>query len=378
MMLTVAAAGLDQRSECSAPELHVEIVTGYQSFLELEPEWNELVETAAPAHPFLEHAWIRTWWECFGEASRLQVLVIKAGSRPIAIAPLILTTVRMWGLTLRRLGFFYNAHVPRADFLIAERHEEVYRAIWSHLSKNLCWDLLQLCQLQEGSRTLETVSRLAAADGCPSGTWGSGASPYIPLDVSCNRYFDSLAAKHRANLRNRFKRLRSAAAVDVETVTSCDGLEDALRLEAAAWKGENGTAISSHPAVSRFYALLAERAAERGWLGLHFLRAGSARIAFDYSLIYRNRIHLMKLGYDPVYAAYSPSNLLLHGVLESAFQQGAAEYDFLGEEAPWKQCWASQTRSNYWLFVFSNSFKGRLLHRIKFQLVPLLKRLRNG
>ena len=39
----------------------------------------------------------------------------------MAIAPLILTPIRMWGIKVRRLGFFYNAHVPRADFLIAQR-----------------------------------------------------------------------------------------------------------------------------------------------------------------------------------------------------------------------------------------------------------------
>src|SRR5688572_10025792 len=184
-----ALISLQPQSACPAAELHVETVTSYPSFLELEPVWNEIVEAAAPEHPFLEHAWVRTWWECFGGASTLQILVVRAGYRPIAIAPLIVSDTRMWGIMRRRLGFFYNAHVPRADFLIAERHGEVYRAIWRHLSRNRGWDLLQLCQLQEGSETLETISRFAAADGFPWGTWRSGASMYVPLNVSWNEYF---------------------------------------------------------------------------------------------------------------------------------------------------------------------------------------------
>src|SRR5687767_13367270 len=130
--MTVSAPVLiphEPQSACPAPELQVETITGYQSFLELEAVWSEIVDAAAPEHPFLEHAWVRTWWECFGGASTLQILVVRAGNRPIAIAPLILSDIRMWGIKLRRLGFFYNAHVPRADFLIAERHGEVYRAI---------------------------------------------------------------------------------------------------------------------------------------------------------------------------------------------------------------------------------------------------------
>jgi hypothetical protein len=303
---------------------------------------------------------------------------LKAGDRTVAIAPLILTPIRMWGIKVRRLGFFYNAHVPRADFLIAQRPEEAYRAIWSHLSRNRGWDLLQLCQLPEGSATLEAMTGLAAPDHCRIVTWLSGSSPYLLLGGSWGQYFDSLAAKHRANLRNRFKRLNGIGPVELETITSGEtlagGLEAGLQLEAAAWKGEAGTAISCDPDISRFYSTLAQRAAERGWMRLDFLRAGLQRAAFDYSLFYKNRIHLLKIGYDPAYAPYSPSNLLLSLVLQSAFEQGVREYDFLGECADWKTAWTRHARPHYWLFVFSCTFKGYLLHFIKARLVPLLKR----
>jgi CelD/BcsL family acetyltransferase involved in cellulose biosynthesis len=337
-----------------------------------------VAEAAGLDHPFLEYAWVRTWWESFGAGSALHVLVLRAGDRPIAIAPLILTPVRMFGIKVRRLGFFYNAHVPRADFLIAERPEEVYRAIWDYLSRNRFWDLLQLCQLPEGCQTLEEMPRLAAASQCRTGVWASEASPYVPLRPSWEEYFDSLAAKHRSNLRNRFKRLKATGPVEMEAITSAEGLaegvEAGLQLEAAAWKGDAETAIRCDRATTRFYSTLAGRAAERGWLGLHFLRAGETRIAFDYSLSYKNRIHLLKLGYDPAYARFSPSNLLLCLVLQNAFEQGVAEYDFLGADADWKLSWARQVKRHFWLFVFPNTFKGRFLHLIKFQLVPLLKR----
>jgi len=359
-------------------EIHVETISSYQGFLDLEPVWNEVAEAAGLDHPFLEHAWIRTWWECFGAGSTLQILVLKAGDQPIAIAPLILTPIRMWGVKVRRLGFFYNAHVPRADFIITRRPDEVYRAIWSHLFHKCSWDLLQLCQLPEGSKTLDTICRLAAADDCPTGAWPSGASPYLPLRTSWGQYFDGLPAKHRANLRNRFKRLKAIGLLETKAVTSeeklADALEDGLRLEAAGWKGKSRTAISCDPLTTRFYSMLARRAAESGWLLLNFLDAGSKRIAFDYCLSYKNRMHRLKSGYDPAYARYSPSSLLFCSSLRNAFEQDITEFDFLGATEDWKLKWTKRARQHYWLFVFSHTFKGRLLHLIKFQLVPLFKR----
>jgi hypothetical protein len=208
--MTCRAATSPLPGVVTAPaEIRVETISDYQAFLDLEPVWNEVAEAAELDHPFLEHAWVRTWWECFGAASTLQILVLKAGDQTVAIAPLILTSIRMWGIKVRRLGFCYNAHVPRADFLIAQRPQEAYRAIWRHLCRSRDWDLLELCQLREGSATLKIIPALACMDGCQIVTWMSGASPYLPLGASWKQYFDGLAVKHRANLRNRLKRLNA-------------------------------------------------------------------------------------------------------------------------------------------------------------------------
>src|ERR1044071_4128437 len=88
------------------PKLRIERVSSYRDFLDLEPEWTRIVQSSRVDHPFLEHAWLRTWWECFGEGSTLQPLFAKSANRVIGIAPLILTPIRMYGMHVRRLGFF--------------------------------------------------------------------------------------------------------------------------------------------------------------------------------------------------------------------------------------------------------------------------------
>jgi len=376
---TAAAAVSFASSRLSAPSIRVETVCDYQSFLDLEPTWSELVKAAGSDSPFLEHLWARTWWDSFGAGSSLRALVVKAADQPIAIAPLILTPARICGMRVRRLGFFYNPHVPHADFIMAEQQDAAYRAIWRHLLKDPSWDVLQLCQLPAGSRTLQELSKLAAADGCLVGVWPAGESPRVPLGSSWDQYFKTLPAKHRSNLRNRLKRLSRMGEVTLETVTKGGALgpclEAGLQLESSGWKRETQTAIVSDPEVQQFYSTLAERTAESGWLLLYFLNVGAQRIAFNYCLSYKNRIYCLKVGYDPSYAPYSPFNLLLLRILEGAFQQGVKEYEFLGLTEDWKLQWTNQTDPYYWLFIFRNTPTGRLLHQTKFRLVPSLQRL---
>jgi CelD/BcsL family acetyltransferase involved in cellulose biosynthesis len=343
----------------------------------LEPVWDSVLRRAVIHHPFLEYAWARTWWECFRHGSRLNILVVLANEEPIAIAPLILTSSRMWGIRVRRLSFLYSDHVPRADFIVAEGHEEAYAAIWNHLRQAGGWDLLQLCQLSEDSPTQDHLRALAAQDGCRTGIWESSLSPYIELSGGRAAYEQGLASKHKSNLRNRLKRLHHMGPVEIETIETseraAEALDEGFRLEAAAWKRNAGTAIACDPEIARFYRLFARRAAQAGWLRLNFLRVGASRIAFDYSLVYQDRVFLLKIGYDPAFSQYSPSNLLLSLALQRAFDNNFTEYDFLGDQADWKRCWAKDVRRHVWLYIFPGTRKSRLLYLLKFGLVPLIR-----
>src|SRR5262245_49619244 len=122
-----------QAPAMTAPTLTTEIFSDYQSFVDLKPVWDRLVEQAAIDHPFLTHEWVRTWWECFGAGKRLHVVMVKQGREPIALAPLMVSEGRMYGVRVRFLEFIYNAHTPRFDFIVTRDHDQVCRTIWQTL-----------------------------------------------------------------------------------------------------------------------------------------------------------------------------------------------------------------------------------------------------
>lgn len=357
---------------------NVEIIDDLQGLLRLEPLWNELVQESAIDHPFVTHPWVRCWWLSYGAGGRLHVIVVRRGREVLAIAPLMWSRKRMYGMSLRRLGSLYNFHTQRVDFIVPRRPAEAYRGIRRSLwERKDQWDVLELCQLAEGSGALEGMQPPAAENGFLAGVWASASSPYVSLRGRWEEYFGSLDRKHRSNLRNRMARLGRLGEVEVEVVSGGEGmaqaLEEGFRLEAARWKGSRGTAILSRPEDRQFYTLLAHDAARAGWLELRFLKVGGRRIAFGYHLRYRNKLYLLKPGFDPEYAPYSPSNLLCYLTLRDAFERGLDEFDFLGEPDPWKLEWTRRQRPHRWLFVFPDSPRSRLLSYAKFTLLPGLK-----
>lgn len=366
-------------STCSTPA--TEVVSDYTRFCAIETEWNEAVERAGVAHPFLRHEWFRTWWDCFAGNRTLHIVVVRKAGRILAIAPLLREQVQMYGMPVRRLDFLHNDHTPRADVIVAGPADEAYAAIWTALTRTSnAWDLLQLSRLADDSATRQAIERLAGAERSATGVWRGDVSPYLTLAGTWDSYLASLSAKFRSNLRNRLSRLTRFGEVRLEVLEDAAAIEaaraDALRLEASGWKEQAGTSICSNPDVERFYTLLSTRATAQGWLRLLFLTAGGRRIATSYGSCYRGRLFLFKTGYDPEYASCSPFKLLTCFAIQAAYAEGLQEVDFLGDAEPWKLEWTDTSRTHDWLHVFSRSSRARLLHLVKFRMVPELKRWR--
>lgn len=375
------SVGRVPRSGPAGVAFTTQVISDYSAFLNLETEWNDAVDRAGVTHPFLRHEWIRTWWDCFAGNRQLHVVVVRHEGQIVAIAPLMRESVPMYGLPIRRIDFIHNDHTPRIDFIIAGRADEAYRAVWNALLETRDrWDLLQLSRISRESATREAMQRLADDEGCATGRWQGDVSPYLTLTGTWDQYHAGLNAKFRSNLRNRLSRLTKFGEPALEILEDAAAIaaarDEALHLEASGWKQESGTSICSDPAIERFYTLLTERATEQGWLRLMFLTVGGRRIATSYGSRYASRLFLFKTGYNPEFATCSPFKLLTYFAIQAAYAEGLAEVDFLGDAEPWKLEWTDTSRPHDWLFIFSGSVRARLLHSVKFQMVPELKKWR--
>jgi CelD/BcsL family acetyltransferase involved in cellulose biosynthesis len=360
----------------------VEIVSDADAFGRLEAEWNDAVERAGVAHPFLRHEWMWTWWQCFGDGRELRLVIVRSGGRIIGIAPLLLETTSIGRVPVRQLRLLFNDHTPRTEFILCEPGERVYRAIWHALADlRDRWDVLLLGQLPRESSTRQMAARLAAESGEAVGVWRSSDSPYLSLAGTWDSYFGGLSGKFRSNVRNRTTRLQRLGGVELESVDDPSAIETALddtfRLEASGWKQMAGTAINSDAAVHRFYTLFAGKATARGWLRLQFLSVGGLRIAASYSLVHANRLFLCKTGYDPAFETGSPFKVLTSLATQKAYAEGLEEVDFLGDTEPWKREWTPTVRSHDWLYIFSHTLRAKLAHALKFRVGPALRSTRH-
>jgi CelD/BcsL family acetyltransferase involved in cellulose biosynthesis len=310
----------------------------------------------------------------------LNIMVVRAGQKIIALAPLMIGAAKIHRIPIRRLQFLSNDHTPKADVIVTERTEEVFDALWNTLMKARSkWDVLLLNQLPGDSPTHDQIGRRAAQGSYSTTLWQSDASPYVELSSDWNAYLQGRNAHLKSNLRNRLNRLSKLGDVSLEVISDREAIraarEEAMAIEASGWKHEAGTSINSDPSVKQFYTLLADRAPEQGWLRLLFLTVNGKRIATSYASRYQDRLSFFKTGYDPEYSKYAPFKLLTYFTIKDGFSSRSPR-SRLSWATPSRGSSSGRRRSarTTGCSCSATTRAGWLAYNAKCRVVPALKR----
>lgn len=331
-------------------------------------DWDELA-TRTAALPFVRPGWIRSWWEAFGHGD-LAVLVARRDGRVTGVLP------------IQRVGGRVRlpANMESGAFELVAEDDRARGALVVGLYRLPSWSTeLQFLDVNGGD--LPVARREADAARRRRTERFVERSPYVPVVGGFDVFLENRSAKLVADVRRRRRRLAEEAG-SVELVVS-DGSEQlhAFReagyaLEASGWKGEERTSIGARPAARRFYDAMTEWAAEEGILRLAFLRAGGRDVAFQLGIESDNVYYFCKGGYDVEYHRFAPGKLLVHDMLERAFELRLRSFEFLGDAEAWKLDWTDAVRERRALETFDRSIRGSAAWAAERYGRPVAKRAR--
>ncbi len=120
---------------------------------------------------------------------------------------------------------------------------------------------------------------------------------------------DGLSARRRKELRRLDRRLGEELGAPVEVLDRGDEVgsaADFAALEAAGWKGEEGTALASTGRGARFFEEVCDSFSAAGRLELLSLEAGGRKVAMQCNLIAGDGTFCFKVAYDESLARFSP------------------------------------------------------------------------
>ena len=365
---------ISPRLENGAVVADVTTVTDLRGFGMLERQWNSLV-TAHNDSLFLRHEFLRVWLESFARQDRIEILTgWSVGNRLIAGLPLVRQHGSIRGIPVRQIVSACNSHSCRFD-MIAENPADAGEAFFRQLECQTDWDVLRIADVPEGGQAWH-LYRAAIARGYPAGAWASQRSPYLLLPSSEEELQDCVSTQLRASARRKLRHMEKRGATTIDRIETGDLepiLEGFFKLEHSGWKGRNGTACDQDQHTRSFYTRLAQIAAEKHWLSLFRLSLDGETAASHYGLTYNGAYLLPKLAFREEFSDLSPGLVPMHEVLRDCMARKLTSIDFLGSDDEWKTRWSRTVLPHYWLYVFANTWKGRLLHKMKFKWAHLAK-----
>jgi Acetyltransferase (GNAT) domain len=325
-----------------------------QEFSAIEREaqrWTLLADAAnSPMHQF---AWMKACSSVFAGDGKLQFIIVGA-DQPSAVGPLVMTGSRLNRLECLGVDALYEP----ADFPHSDRNA------LQHLVQTLvelrCPLLLR--RVLADSPVLDAL-RIEFRNRGVLVTRPSAGYPWIELHPSWIEPESQLSSSRRSSLRRGLRKAQEMGSVGFQITAPKPTelpamLSEMFRVEAANWKGKNGSALLNDSARRRFYEEYAAAACEKGILRISFMRIGDRIVATQLAVESRAGFWLLKVGYDETYAKCSPGNLLLVETLKYAARRGLKSFEFLGSSEPWTEAWTRQIRPCVTVAAYPRNYRG--------------------
>jgi CelD/BcsL family acetyltransferase involved in cellulose biosynthesis len=327
---------------------NIEVIDSPSALDALGQHWADLGEPRFG--PVVSHDWYACAARAFAAGARLHVIALWRNHRLAAVAPL--AQVRSRGI--ERLEFLGDRELfEPAQMLAADESalgalcEALVRLRLPLVLQRLEVDDPALRLFHEAARGRGTVRTVPRAD-----------THRLSRGTTWTQVGSSLAG-----YRRKLRKLQAFGAVTftVESPTPAQLaplLEEAIAVEARAWKAHVGGALATNPRLGGFFRDFCARLAGRDQLRIAVLRVDGAAVAVQLCAEQDGRLWVLKMGYDEKYAACSPGLLLTTDLIRHTLDQRSAGFEFLGVAEDWQRPWNPQTRRHCALLYYPRTLAG--------------------
>ncbi len=355
-------------------DLSIRVVTDNQEFQSLRETWDSLLAKSQDNDVYLTWEWFFTWWQHYGQGKRLNILVIEDGKRIIGIVPLMRAG---YGWSPFHVDVWENISAMDTDYsgvVLAEREEECVAAFLAYLQENLNGAILRLSRIPEKSAFFDLMRRQYPpfSPGLSLEQQTLAASPCLPLPANWDEYLSSFSSKTRNTLRRKLRLLSRDHSVEFQCYCPDDNLQENVRafieLHERGWQARDLKGALFDARMKDFQQDIADVFSAKGWFNLSFLTVDGKPASAVYGFEYRDKFYYGLSGFDPDYSQYSPGQLHIMFLIESAIKKGLKEFDFLIGDEEYKYRWHALDQGNLQIIIvrrhFLNQFRLKLLDAV--------------
>lgn len=320
--LTIQPEQMGPLSKQRCASLRYEVLTDIEEIRRIASPWDDLLAQSRCNRAY----GCSTWYLAAQElVPNLQPLVF-VGYRDHVLAGVF----PLWLEPGRRLARFGDSYSDHLDVIAADDDSELIEGLVDcALQGTGSYDRLVLGPVRHDSNFVSGAKALGLGREIDEFFLADNALSYAVLDLSCgyDEYMRTLSRDFRHNLHRAWKKAERDALI-VRELTPAelepDHFADAFLSLHLSRFGDRSDFKSSTPWIRKLFPLLFTEKRLRVFAILQ----NDSIVAIDLETVTRSGMYGCQGGFLPEIQKYAPGKLLIHRVIQQAFLEGMAEYDF--------------------------------------------------
>lgn len=345
----------------------------YDSFSRIplaRDEWNALIQRNATNTIFQTHQWASAWWETFGDRYKLRYLAVEDAGQMRGFAPLMAASVEKTGDTLH---FVADANSDYCDFATDGNRYAVLDAIVEFFAREYAeWDSLSLINIPEQSPTLASLMTLCEKHGLKARISQRIPAPRIVFNADGRGFKQKYSTRRHCNRMERLGKVEFRILHDKENLPGMLESLYAQHIGRYRHKGENS--LFENSLCRRFYATLADKLLDAGWLHFTELLLNERPLALHYGFEYNNVLTWYKPAFDITYRKYSPGTVLIKHLIDYANERKLDALDFTIGNEVFKERFSNAVDYNRNLVIYKNR-PSAYLHAARDKVIRSAKKI---
>lgn len=265
-----------------------------------------LVRAAADANPRTRYRALMAWKQAGGRRQLIGAWAFAVGAARYSLLP----------IRVLNAPFHFQSHLatPVVD---CDHAEAAFEAMLDCIADDPeLPNIAAFDMMSTGGSTYAALMRVLTRRGGSACVFEQSIRPRLESDLDGKAYLEkSLSSSTRKKLRQHRRRLSEKGKL--ETVVASEpqavrvALEQFLAMEAAGWKGAQGTALLSNTADAAFIRGAIGGLAQRGCTSIHSLTLDGKPISMQMVARAGSIAFTWKTAYDEAFHEFSPGALLL-------------------------------------------------------------------
>lgn len=337
--------------------LTMRIISDNLSFESIRDQWSKLLAENNFKSAFFTWEWLFIWWNEYGKSKRLWIITVWEDKNLIGIAPMMIETNRMLGLSLKLLT---NIGVPHCDvggFLYSPSRHEVPRAIIEFILKNRKeWDIVELNEFitesPEAIAVIQSALKGVSTYEARNDHW------HIILNETWEQYSKKLSKKFRYNLRRAQRLAEEIGRVEVRKfpneIHPRNLLADLIDVNCRSNYPKICNSIMEQNLLGN---LIEASASNKNFLTAFVLYIDGKPMAYEYGFVHERKFESWRAGYDTSLPQnISIGKLLAMEVIQKCINDNILIIDFLRGDEAYKLEWKPEVSrfSNIRVFNMNN------------------------